>query len=487
MDRRQFAFRSMNALAVLAQITRNPNAIAEITPKFKKESAPLPSQFMATGRPPVAHRTFISDAVEESILNIKGKIRNPQLATLFENCYPNTLDTTVHLSQRNGKPDTFVITGDIPAMWLRDSSAQVLPYVQLARKDEKLRLLFRGLIHRQANCILLDPYANAFYATRRLGDFASDLTEMRPGVHERKWEVDSLCYCIRLGYTYWTVTGDTEPFDSNWEQAARRIVATFREQQRFKSDGPYRFQRSTTMFYDNSPNRGLGNPTRKIGLIHSAFRPSDDACLFPFLIPSNMFAMTSMQQLHHLAKDVLHDEELAKGAADLAEELQDALQKYAVMTHPTHGSIYAYEIDGFGNALWMDDANVPSLLALPYLGYCNSEDPIYRQTRAFVLSEDNPFFFKGVAEGIGGPHIGPGMIWPLSIIMRAMTSDDEQEIEHCLRMLIDTTGGTEFMHESFNAKNPSEFTRPWFAWCNSLFGELIVRISSSHPAILERI
>lgn len=486
MNRRQFAFRSINTLAALAEISRNPKAIAQTTSSSRKEvTAPAPP-FAMTGRPSVAQRTFISDAVEESIVNIKRRIRNPQLATLFENCYPNTLDTTVHLSQRNGKPDAFVITGDIPAMWLRDSSAQILPYVQLAPKDGKLRLLFRGLIHRQADCILLDSYANAFYATRRLGDFASDLTEMRPGVHERKWEVDSLCYCIRLAYTYWKVSGDTEPFDSNWHGAARRIVATFREQQRLKNDGPYRFQRSTTMFYDNSPNRGLGNPTRKIGLIHSAFRPSDDACLFPFLVPSNMFAMTSMQQLRQLAKEVLRDEELAEDASHLSDELQDALEKYAVMKHPKHGSIYAYEIDGFGNALWMDDANVPSLLALPYLGCCQPGDPLYRQTRAFVLSEDNPFFFKGVAEGIGGPHIGPGMIWPLSIIMRAMTSDDEQEIEHCLRMLMDTTGGTGFMHESFNAKDPSNFTRPWFAWCNSLFGELIVRISSSHPAILER-
>lgn len=487
MNRRQFAFYGVNALAALAQISGNPKAIAEITPSSgKKAAAPSPPVAM-TGRPPVAQRSFISEAVEESIRHIKVGIRNPQLATLFENCYPNTLDTTVHLSERNGKPDTFVITGDIPAMWLRDSSAQVLPYAPLAPKDEKLRLLFRGLIHRQADCILLDSYANAFYATRRLGDFASDLTEMRPGVHERKWEIDSLCYCIRLAYVYWTTTGDTEPFDSEWHRAARRIVATFQEQQRLKNDGPYRFQRSTTMFYDNSPNRGLGNPTRKVGLIHSAFRPSDDACLFPFLVPSNMFAMTSMQQLHQLAKEVLHDDQLAEDAAHLSMELQIALHNYAIMKHPTHGSIYAYEVDGFGNALWMDDANVPSLLSLPYLGCCKPEDPIYRQTRAFVLSEDNPFFFKGVAEGIGGPHIGPGMIWPLSIIMRAMTSEDEQEIEHCLRMLIATTGGTEFMHESFNARNPRNFTRPWFAWCNSLFGELIVRISSSHPAILERI
>jgi meiotically up-regulated gene 157 (Mug157) protein len=489
MNRRQFAFRSVNTLAALSQMSRGVQAVAQSAPSptLEQPSATASSRFDPTGRPPLAQRTFTSDAVDDSIARIKSTIRNPQLATLFENCYPNTLDTTVQVSERNGKPDTFIITGDIPAMWLRDSSAQVLPYVKLAPKDPKLQLLFRGLMHRQADCILLDSYANAFYATRKLGVFATDITEMRPGVHERKWEIDSLCYAIRLAYSYWSATGDAEPFDNNWHLAARRIVATFREQQRLINDGPYRFQRPTTMFYDNSPNRGLGNPTRKIGLLHSAFRPSDDACLLPFLVPSNMFAVVSMRQLHQLATSVLHDQQLADDAAQLADTLQATLQKYAVVSHPAHGKIYAYEIDGFGNSLLMDDANVPSLLALPYLGCCDITDPTYRQTRAFVLSDDNPYFFRGVAEGIGGPHVGPGMIWPLSIIMRAMTSNNQQEIESCLRTLLATNAGTGFMHESFNAQNPNDYTRPWFAWCNSLFGELIVRVSTSHPAILGKI
>lgn len=488
MNRRQFTLGSMNALAALACTTRGIIAVAQPGHDLAGEKgAAAPSAFAATGRPPISQRTFISDAVEDTIVNVKGAIRNPRLAKLFENCYPNTLDTTVQLSQRNGKPDTFIVTGDIPAMWLRDSSAQVLPYVKLAAKDQKLRLLFHGLIHRQADCILLDSYANAFYATNKLGEFATDITVMRPGVHERKWEIDSLCYPIRVAYGYWHAIGDAEPLDSRWNEAAHRIIATFREQQRFKGDGPYRFQRPTTMFYDNSPNRGLGNPTRKIGLLHSAFRPSDDACLSPFLVPANMFALASLRQLQHLATEAMGDRNLAGNAEQLGDELQAAIGKHATVNHSTHGRIYAYEIDGFGNSLLMDDANVPSLLSLPYLGCCESEDAIYRRTRAFVLSDDNPYFFRGVAEGIGGPHVGPGMIWPLSIIMRALTSRDANEIEHCLRMLMDTDAGTCFMHESFDAKNPSNFTRPWFAWCNSLFGELVVRVSASHPAILDKV
>ena len=486
MNRRQF---SIGTLAVLAGGVREANssagAFSEPGSALRKAEVNVPREALATGRPPESQRAFVSAAVEDAIVDVKRKIRNPQLAALFENCYPNTLDTTVRLSVRNGKPDSFIITGDIAAMWLRDSTAQVMPYLHLAPKDKNLQLLFKGLIHRQADCILLDSYANAFYATDITGVFSTDVTDMRPGVHERKWEVDSLCYPIRLAYNYWSVTGDSEPLDESWHKAARRIVGTFREQQRLKNDGPYRFQRLTQMFYDNSPNRGLGNPTRKIGLIHSAFRPSDDACLFPFLIPSNLFAIVSLRQLQHLSIAVFRDQDLADDAARLADQLDAAITNYAIVNHAVHGKIYAFEIDGFGNSLMMDDANAPSLLSLPWLGCCDLEDATYQRTRAFALSDDNPYFTRGVAEGIGSPHVGPGKIWPLSIIMRALTSHDSNEISHCLRMLLDTSAGTGFMHESFDANDPSKYTRAWFAWCNSLFGELVVRVAASHPAILE--
>lgn len=488
MNRRQFTVGSMTLLAALVHTTKNLEGLVHPGPVSAQEEPTSPAgAFSPSGRPSTNQRTFTSQAVEDTIEAVQRKIRNPQLASLFENCYPNTLDTTVQFSMQHGKPDTFVITGDIPAMWLRDSTAQVLPYVNLTPKDKKLQALFQGLMHRQADCILLDPYANAFYSTNKTGVFATDVTDMRPGVHERKWEIDSLCYPIRLAYRYWRATGDSAALDDNWHQAARRIVATFREQQRLESDGPYRFQRPTTMFYDNSPNKGLGNPTRKVGLLHSAFRPSDDACLFPFLVPSNMFAVISLRQLNQLATAVLHDKELADDAGKLGDEVHAALQKYAIVNHTTHGRIYAYEIDGFGNGLLMDDANVPSLLSLPYLGCCEANDATYQRTRAFVLSENNPFFFRGVAEGVGGPHVGPGMIWPLSIIMRALTSRDANEIEQCIRALMATTGGTGFMHESFDANNPNKYTRAWFAWCNSLFGELVVSVAASHPAVLQRI
>lgn len=487
MNRRNFTLGSLYTLISLAPLSRGPLSEAQSGDHSLAAKGAPTHDAIPTGRPPVRQRAFTSQAVEQLIVDTKGKIANPRLAALFENCYPNTLDTTVQFTQRNGRPDTFVVTGDIPAMWLRDSSAQVLPYISLAPGDKRLQLLFRGLIHRQAHCILLDPYANAFYATDRKGDFASDLTEMRPGVHERKWEIDSLCYPIRLAYQYWRTTADAVAFDDKWHLAARLIVKTFREQQRMNDNGPYRFQRQTTMFYDNSPNQGLGNPTRKVGLLHSAFRPSDDACLFPFLVPSNMFAVISLRQLQELAIAVLKDGALADEAERLGDDLQSALQQHATVQHSTRGKIYAYEVDGFGNSLLMDDANAPSLLSMPYLGCCGIDDPLYKRTRDFVLSDDNPYFFRGVAEGIGGPHVGPGNIWPMSIIMRALTSTSVAEQEHCLQMLIATTGEKGFMHESFDARDPRKFTRPWFAWCNSLFGELIVQIASSHPEILSRV
>lgn len=487
MRRRDFTFAGVYGLAALSPLCRHIDAAERAAGGAEPDEHKPQTGFAADhGRPPVAQRAFVSEAVEDTITAVKAAISNPQLAELFENCYPNTLDTTVQFTEHGGRPDTFIITGDIPAMWLRDSSAQVQPYLPLARSDAKLQQMFRGLMHRQAACILLDAYANAFYSTHRTGPFAHDLTEMRPGVHERKWEVDSLCYPIRLASNYWEASGDAEPFDENWRQAARRIVAVFREQQRLHGDGPYRFQRLTTMFYDNSPNSGLGNPSRKIGLVHSAFRPSDDACLLPFLVPANLFAVVSLRQLHRLAVEVLRDNELGDDAASLADEMDGALRAHAIVNHPQHGQIYAYEIDGMGNALLMDDANVPGLLSLPYLGCCAADDPVYRRTRAFVLSDDNPFFFRGTAgEGIGGPHEGPGNIWPLSIIMRAQTSGDEGEIESCLRMLIRSSAGTGFMHESFDENDVHKFTRPWFAWCNSAFGELILTLVRTKPALLK--
>lgn len=432
-------------------------------------------------RPPEDDRAFKSACIENEIRHVKALISDPKLAWMFENCFPNTLDTTIKFGvDENGKYDTFVVTGDIPAMWLRDSGAQVWPYIYLAKDDADLRHLIEGVIRRQIKCILLDPYANAFNEGPTGSYWETDMTEMIPEVHERKWEIDSLCYPIRLAYEYWKVTGDDSVFDSMWIDAVRNILTTFYAQQRKDGSTPYKFQRKTERAYDTLSNNGLGTPVKPCGLIASSFRPSDDATTFQFLIPSNFFAVTSLRKAAEILEDVNHETELAAECLTLATEIENALKLYAVYEHPDFGSIYAYEVDGFGNHLLMDDANVPSLLSMPYLGDVDINDPIYQNTRNFIWSENNPYFFKGEAgEGIGGPHVGYNMAWPMSIMMKAFTSTDPAEVDECISTLLATDAGTGFIHESFNVDDPSDFTRPWFAWQNTLFGELIIKLTKS--------
>lgn len=436
-------------------------------------------------RPKLSERKFTSVAVEEKIRAIKATIKDAELAWLFENCYPNTLDTTVNYREENGRPDTFVITGDINAMWMRDSSAQVWPYLPLITKDAKLKKLIHGVINRQAKYVNIDPYANAFNFGPTGSEWDSDNTTMKPELHERKFEVDSLCYPVRLAYHYWKLSGDGSFFDEEWQKAGKRIIKTFKEQQRKDGLGPYHFQRKTEVSTDTAPLGGYGNPVRPVGLICSVFRPSDDATIFPFLIPSNYFAVTSLKQMAEMYRAIGDDKITADACEALAAEVHEALQKYAVAQHPVYGKVLAYEVDGFGNQLFMDDANVPSLLAMPYLGTISAHDPVYQNTRRMVLSDANPYFFKGkAAEGIGGPHVGLNYIWPMSIIIRAITSTDRAEIARCLKWLKNTHAGTGFMHESFNKDNAADFTRKWFAWANTLFGELVIKVHQYYPELL---
>jgi meiotically up-regulated gene 157 (Mug157) protein len=459
---------------------------AAITP-----SSSLAQAGFASKRPAPSARRFRSKAVDGAIESISSRMRDPELAWLFSNCLPNTLDTTVTFTNTASGPDTVVVTGDIPAMWLRDSSAQVWPYLPFLSADADLARLIEGIIRRQTRCILTDPYANAFMpdlgSTEPLSWSKTDHTDMKAGVGERKWEVDSLCYPVRLAHKYWRTTQDTRPFDEDWARAMHTVLETFTAQQRKASRGPYHFQREAFSPYDTLSEDGYGNPARPIGLIYSGFRPSDDACIYPLNIPANFFAVKTLERIEEMLTEVAHDSVAASQASRLRSEIASALDAHAHVHHPTAGEIWAYEIDGFGNANCMDDANVPSLLAMPYLGCCAPSDPRYNATRRFVLSEANPYFFRGsAAEGIGGPHIGQDMIWPMSIIMRALTTDDENEQRQCLAWLKSTHAGTGFMHESFNKNDPAKFTREWFAWANTLFGELILTINRANPKLLEK-
>ena len=468
-------------VAQIGKVITGAGALALLPNPLRAQS----NAAIASRRPLPRDRNFRSDAVERYIESVCRLIRDPILAALFANCFPNTLDTTVQPGSFEGKPDTVVLTGDIAAMWLRDSSAQVWPYLPLALKDRPLRELLEGVIRRQVRCLLIDPYANCFMADLSappLEGSRKDETVMKQGVGERKYELDSLCYPIRLSHGYWKNTGDTSPFDAAWKLAMQTALKTMRVEQRKDGEGPYRFQRAALNPTDSLVN-GIGNPLRPIGLIASAFRPSDDACILPFLVPANLFAVTSLRQLATMSNAVLGDAHMANEASELANEVEAALKQHAIVPTFT-GTIWAYEIDGYGNTVQMDDANAPGLLSLPYLD--SSPDAVlYARTRSFVWSERNPWFFRGSAgEGIGGPHIGPGSIWPMSQILYALTSNSDVEIRTMIEILKSCAAATGFIHESYDRNDPTLFTRAWFAWANTLFGELIAKTARQNSGIL---
>ncbi len=445
---------------------------------------------LVSNRPAIANRKFVSKAVEAKLLEVKAAIKDPELAWMFENCFPNTLDTTITHGVVDGKLDTFVITGDIHAMWLRDSTAQIWPYLPFVNKDVELKKLIQGLVNRQTKCVLIDTYANAFNISANVEDkgWQQDDTAMKPELHERKWEIDSLCYVIRLAHGYWKTTQDASLFDADWHKAMRAIVNTFKEQQRKTGNGSYRFRRNGSNPTDTAGFDGYGNKVNPVGLIASLFRPSDDGTIFPFLIPSNLFAVQALKQLEEIYTSATLDLVFAKECRTLADEVDAAVAKYGIINHSEFGKMYAYEVDGYGSMLVMDDANVPSLLSLPYLNSIDYKDPLYINTRKYALSERNPWFFNGkAAQGIGGPHTGRDTIWPMGIIIRAMTSTDEEEIRSCITMLKATHAGTGFIHESFYKDDAKYFSRKWFAWANTLFGELMVKLYQEKPHILKKL
>lgn len=406
-------------------------------------------------------RNFKSKVIKNAIPEFQKNVKDEELSWLFNNCFPNTIDTIVTYSEKKGKPDIYVITGDIDAMWLRDSSAQIWPCMAFTEKDKKLKKPVASIIDRQAEYILNDYYADVFYDhPNKEGEWMSDLTNMQNGVHERKWEIDSFYYRIRLCYYYWKSTGDTASFDDEWKKAINTILKVFKDQQKKDNKGLYSFQRETAKAIDTRVLQGYGSPVNPMGLICSAFRINDDAAVFSFLIPSNFFTVVSLEQAAGMLKEIHVDSSTAKYLMDLREEVKIALKEYALVDHEKYGGIYAFEVGCFGNRLLMDDASVPSFLSLPYLGVLDTSDSIYQNTRNYIWSKDNPFFFKWVAvEGIGGPHVDLDMIWSMAITMEGLifTSDNEREIKWCMETHKNTDGGMGFMRETFHKNDPTNF------------------------------
>lgn len=415
-------------------------------------------------------------SLEPEVAKIEDSLarRRPRSAQMFRACFLNTLETTCQVTGDT----SFVITGDIPAMWLRDSSAQVTPYLRWVGADPALRRLVVGLVLHQARSILLDPYANAFNLEPRGAGFPGDKTEHHPLVWERKYEVDSLCAPLDLAWRTWKA-GVAEVFSPTLREAAIRVLEVWEREQDHESRSDYRFERFDCPPTDTLLREGRGTPVVPTGMTWSGFRPSDDACTYGYLIPSNMYAAVVLGRLAEASRALWGDEGLAARAEGLEKGIREGLARYGLVDHPHHGRVWAYEVDGLGHRLLMDDANVPSLLSIPYLGFAPPDDPTYLRTRALVLSDANPFFFAGKAgRGIGSPHTPHRHIWPISLAIQALTSLDPGEVEQVMETLETTHAGTGLMHEGFDADDAQVFTRPWFAWANSLYAELLIRYAA---------
>lgn len=386
---------------------------------------------------------------------------------MFANCFVSTANTTTKCLPGN---ETYVFTGDIEAMWLRDSSAQVVHYLPFAKEYPVIRDMIAGLIARQMRYIVLDPYANAFNETANGNCWEKDETESNDWEWERKYEIDSLCYPVWLLHSYIEETGDRSVLTDTVKTALETIVGTWVTEQHHGAESGYYFIRKNCPPTDTLSHNGKGAPVADTGMTWSGFRPSDDACRYGYLVPSNLFAAVVLGYIAEYAASDYRDQELADRAAKLKQEIEQGVEKYAVRSPEGIGDTWVYETDGMGNDVWMDDANVPSLLSLPWLGWCGKEDTRYQHTRSWILSRRNPYYYEGTAaKGIGSPHTPANYVWHIALCMQGLTSDSAQERTELMKLLLSTDGGKEVMHEGFDCNEPKQYTREWFAWANSLF------------------
>ncbi|TWO34675.1 glycoside hydrolase family 125 protein [Seonamhaeicola sediminis] len=438
-------------------------------------------------RPPVKERLFTSEAIEKVIVDVKKQLKDHKTAWLFENCFPNTLDTTVYYKEKDGKPFTYIITGDIDAMWLRDCVCQVWPYMPYLNEDEKLKRMIAGLINQTVKSVIWDPYACCFYDDfERVSFWSTEKYPVKPGVHHQKWEINSLLFVIRLCDEYYKITKDTSPFDDVWEEAMLTIVKTLKEQQRFDGPGPYKHYRNYGDNYEYFVNHGYGRLTRKNGMIHATHR-QDDPCILPLYVPDNLMAIVELKNLAKMFREFKNNEEAAKSCELMRKQIRNGVEKDAIIDHEVFGKIFAFEVDGYGGRILEEESTVPNLMNLPYIGYCDIDYPVYQNTRKWLLSEYNPQYIKGQwTEGIGSTHYPqpPQRIWPLSTISRALTTEDDDEIKFCLDQLRNTDAGTGFIHESYVVDDPEHYTRSWFAWVNSFYGEMILKFLKEKPHLL---
>ncbi|KAJ5709803.1 Meiotically protein [Penicillium malachiteum] len=472
------------------------------TPHAPYSSGPLHLPYQ---RPTEACRTFSSASVEKVIEDVTSRLVDPDLAQLFRNTYPNTLDTTIrwHVNgtstsasaRRNNKRDTsdwsglqtFIVTGDINAEWLRDSTNQLMNYQLLAPNDTGLYNLILGAIRTQAEFVIRSPFCEAFQAPSVSGIAPENNTEIDT-VHPA-YDKSFVYECK----TFWENTGSTEFLTDRWFKALQTVLKVIdaESQPTFNSnnlfvENEYTFQRLTTLGTETLTLTGEGNPLNSgTGLIRSAFRPSDDATIFGYFIPPNAMMSVELQRIAKVLEAFGGHDDLASELQERGEKLAAAVKEHGIVTNGKYGQVYAYEVDGYGSRTIMDDANVPSLLSLPYLGFLNQTDEIYQNTRKMITDKmGNPYYLEGPAfHGIGGPHIGLSNAWPMSLLIQAQTSDNDTEIMECIN-LVRNSSLLGLIHESINVTNVKDYTRPWFSWANSVFGQTVLKVASEKPYLI---
>lgn len=490
-------------------------------------------------RPAIECRTFSSPEVEKVTDEVTSRMVDKDLAQLFRNAFPNTLDTTIRWhtdgstaakkTKKDGAqwqgPQSFIVTGDINAEWLRDSTNQLSGYQALAKKDKALHNLILGAINTQAEFVIQSPYCNAFQPPPPSGLKPTPNGQddkVHPAyepsvVFECKYELDSLAHFLALGTQFFENTGSTEFLTERWYMALNTLLSvldaqsqpTFNEEGQFVTN-QYTFQRTTTAGTETLSLGGIGNPLNNgTGLIRSAFRPSDDATILGYFIPPNAMMSVQLKKTADVIKAAGGSADLVKKLRQRGEELDHAVREHGVVHHSKYGDVFAFEVDGYGSRILMDDANIPSLLSLPLLGYVDEKDQVYRNTRKMILDKSgNPYYLTGSAfHGIGGPHskftsspsinlsmnkgdanhdsyaVGLQNAWPMSLLVQAMTSDSEAEITECIN-LVRNSSLLGLVHESINVNNIKDYTRPWFAWANSVFAQTILKIAAERPHLI---
>ncbi|WP_041499256.1 glycoside hydrolase family 125 protein [Companilactobacillus heilongjiangensis] len=411
-------------------------------------------------------KQFMSQVTE------KAGAEHADWAKVFNVTYANTLETTV---KKIADDDKFILTGDIPAMWQRDSTCQVRPYLVMAQQIPEVSDFIRGVVKRQFFNMNHDPYANAFNSEPNNAGHQKDHTEMTPWIWERKFEIDSLCFPVQLAYLLFKNTGRIDHFDADFVSGIKKMLNVFEIEQHHMTKSEYRFERDDDRPEDTLTHNGLGSPVKETGMIWSAFRPSDDACVYGYLVPANMFAVLVLDYVQEIFSSVLDDAKIVDRAKKLQSEIRSGIEEYGTTTNAAGERIYAYETDGLGNFLIMDDGNVPNLLSAPYLHYVDLDDSTYVNTRKTILSPENPYYYAGkYGKGLGSPHTPKNYIWHIALAIQGLTSNDQAEKARLLENMVQTTAGTNMMHEGFNVDNPKEYTREWFSWANMMYCELFL-------------